>query len=645
MRSTAERSNWLGSVTVRKWAIRVVVVLLAFEVVYVLAANALLRTGKLTELINKKPEKTTITWESAATYLPGFVKVSGFELRSQTRKDQVYLRVAGATARISLLQLPFKTIHVRGVDAADVDFRYRERLDRPAKPGHEDEVREPPAYVEYFPEIPDLSNPPDPKPEDLYPRKRKKHPWTIKITGAEVEGPIRVALNGARLESDGRVGGGVTVKPRKTVEIHRARMELKPAVLIYGPETVSDNLEITADLRFAPFAAKGAKPPDVLSGVSGELAITGQVSNQGAMSHQITPGITWTSAGTIVANLKLNKGIVRPGSEYSLQSDTFLVRLMGLDFTGSATIKSSTGASNRAPLTVTHIGFDDYRVVDAEGGSVAATGTGLELDAEWTGFSVAGSVPASHVKLMVPTTQINDIGVFNALIPEQAAFSFDSGTGAIEAVLEIDDRVAKGNLDLTADEIVFNSGETPVYADLEVHAKLAEGDLPSKRFDITGTTIRLDDIIDKEMSGRKREKLAPWYCDIELQQGEIVFGKPLAAQGGVGLEMYDTRPVTAMLRRLGLGPKWLALAPNIRDVEGTLELAIRSGQVAVHDLDLTGDGFETLGWMATKDKKTDGRIFARFKAVKVGLAIDAGKAKVVVTQPRQWFEDQPRGLE
>jgi len=76
-----------------------------------------------------------------------------------------------------------------------------------------------------------------------------------------------------------------------------------------------------------------------------------------------------------------------------------------------------------------------------------------------------------------------------------------------------------------------------------------------------------------------------------------------------------------------------------------MALEIGGGRFAAHDVDLTGDGFETLGWIGARDKKTDGRIFARFKAVKVGLAIDAGKAKVVVTQPRQWFEEQPQHLE
>ena len=132
------------SVLIRKWAIRVGIALLVFEVFYLIAANVFLRTGLLTDLINKKPEKMSITWDSAVTYLPGVATVSNFELRSQTRKDQIYFRVAKADARISLVKLIFKTIHIRGVDARDVDFRYRERLDRPPKAGQEeDRVNEP----------------------------------------------------------------------------------------------------------------------------------------------------------------------------------------------------------------------------------------------------------------------------------------------------------------------------------------------------------------------------------------------------------------------------------------------------------------------------------------------------------------------
>ena len=156
--------SFFRSEKVRSWALRIGIALLVFEASYVVAANYMLRSGRLLELINKKPEKTHISWDTAVTYLPGFATVEGFTLRSQTKKDQMYLRVVEADARISLIKLAFKTIHIRGVDARDVDFRYRERLDRPPKAGQEETHPGPPPLLGYFPEIPGYSNPPDPKP-------------------------------------------------------------------------------------------------------------------------------------------------------------------------------------------------------------------------------------------------------------------------------------------------------------------------------------------------------------------------------------------------------------------------------------------------------------------------------------------------
>lgn len=633
------------SVVIRKWAIRGAVALLVFEIVYVIAANVFLRSGLLTDLINKKPEKMNITWDSAVTYLPGFATVENFELRSQTGKDQIYLRVAEASTRISLVKLVFKTIHIAGVDAEDVDFRYRERLDRPPKAGQEDEPRKEPTMVEYWPEIPGYSNPPDPKPEDLYPLKKKKHPWTIKITGAKVEGPVKVAFNEIRLEGDGWVGGSVTVKPRQTITISRGRLGLDSVRVSFGPEVVTENLALNADLRFEAFPAKGAKLPDILGGISGELSLAGNLSEKAAVSHVITPGVTTFGAGTIAAHLELKKGIVRAGSEYSLQSDAFHLRVMGLDAGGSATVSGKTVKESGEHVSRLQIDFGDFQFVDPEEGSVDISGTGLELDAEWNGFSIAGTKPAIRVELDLPVAEIHDVSTFNSLIPEATALAFESGTGTVKSKLEIKERVASGTLDLVAEEIVIESQDTSLMGDLEVHANLAKGDLPAKHFDLSGTTIRLAKMVNKGLSDKKQEKLDPWFCSVELDKGDVTFGKPTAVDGSVKIEMYDTRPIIALLKRLDAGPKWLSLAPNIKNVGGTLGVGIGKGHLAIDDLDLTGDGFEGLGWVNVQDKKADGRLFVRFKSVMAGVALDQGKATIHLSKPRKWFEEQPKGPE
>ena len=628
---------------IRRWAIRLGIAVLVFEVFYLIAGNVLLRTGLLTNLINKKPEKTKITWQSAVTYLPGVASVSGFELRSQTGKDQIYLRVAEARTRISLVGLLFRTIHLRGVDAEDVDFRYRRRLDLPPKPGQEKDQDKGPENTDYWPEIPGWSNPPDPKPEDLYPVKKKNRPWAIEITGAEVKGPIKAAFGGVRIEGEGWVGGGVIVKPGKTITIRRGRLDLDSTRVSFGPEVVTDDLSIKADLRFEPFPAKGARLSDILGGVSGELSVEGDLSEKVAVSHVITPGLSTLGAGTVKASLELKKGIVRAGSEYSLQSEAFHLWVMGLGASGSATVSGKTVKEGGNHVSRMHVDFGDFQFVDPDDSSVDISGTGISLDAEWNGFSITGNVPASSVAFELPAAEIHDVSTFNALIPDDAAFSLDSGTGRVNAKLEIKERVATGTLDVVAEEIMLESRGTPLVGDLEVHANLAKGDLQTKRFDPSGTTVRLDKIVNKTLSEKKQEKLDPWYLEVGLEKSDITFGRPLAVDGSVTIDMYDTRPIMGLLKEFGAGPKWLGLAPTIKNVEGTAEVKLGGDNFAFDDLSMTGDGFEALGWMDVRNKISNGRLFVRFKSVMAGVSFDEGKSKIQLSKPRKWFEEQPTG--
>jgi hypothetical protein len=99
----------------------------------------------------------------------------------------------------------------------------------------------------------------------------------------------------------------------------------------------------------------------------------------------------------------------------------------------------------------------------------------------------------------------------------------------------------------------------------------------------------------------------------------------------------------AMLKQLDAGPGWLSLAPNIKNVDGTLNVDVQQTYLAFDDLSMEGDGLEALGWMRVDNKKTDGRLFVRFKAVMAGVSIDDGKAKIHLSKPRKWFEEQPKG--
>ena len=501
----------------RRWAVRIGIACLVVEAVYLVAGNLCIRKGVLERVINYEPEANFVSWKSAVTYLPGFVSFKDFTYRSQSMNSQMYVHMAEVDARISLAGLLFKKVHIWGVDARDVDYRHRDRIDFPC--WTEESGTPPPempADLDFYPEIPGFENPPDPKPEDLYPRNEEARPWTVKISGARIRGVVRVAFNEIRLEGQGSIGGGVTVVLGKSNEINRGRVRVAPATVLVGPTLLTDDLGLDVDVRVKPFSTVCSDQSEIIAGLSGSLTFAGGESNA---------------------------------------------------------------------------------------------------------FSV-------------------NVAALDPLLPGQGVLSITSGTGELVGHLEVGDGILEsGRLDLVADDVVLEHQEVPLQGDLKVHAVFAKRALETGRFDVSGTTFRLDDIVNTQPTAQQ-EKLDPWFCDLEFEEGILTFGEPMALDSRVRVKMHDTRPVVALLRNFTNQLKWLSMTRNAKSIDGTMDLDFGKGFVAVDDLRLFGENVEILGWIHIRDGIKNGRIFARHGVRAAGVAFDGGNGRVVTFRPRHWFDQQ-----
>ena len=234
-----------------------------------------------------------------------------------------------------------------------------------------------------------------------------------------------------------------------------------------------------------------------------------------------------------------------------------------------------------------------------------------------------------------------NITALTPLLPGQGVLSLESGIGELEARLEKRERKsASGRLDLVADDVVLKREEIPLQGDLEVHASLTEGDLATGTFDVSGSTIRLDDIAQSGSSEKQQGKLEPWYGHLEIEEGILTFGSPMTMNGHVRLAMEDTRPVLIVLRKFTNEMKWLNLTRNVKQLDGTMDLGFGAGYLTVDNLDLAGEGVEILGWFHIRDQIKDGRLFARHGVRAVGFAFDRGEGRLVTRKPRRWFDEQ-----
>ncbi|HPA80888.1 MAG TPA: hypothetical protein PLS95_08765 [Thermoanaerobaculales bacterium] len=625
----------------RRWLVGIAIACVALELVYVVTAHFLLKGDTLTRLISKKPEKMRIEWKAARSWFPGVVTVEQLTIRGQSRRIQWYLAADDVHARISLVRLALKRVHLGSAEASGIDFRLRRRLDPPVKEGAEGvpkEIR----GSEHFPEIPGFSNPPDPKPEDLYPRKKKlKKPWVIHLGGIDVDGPVRVAAGRMRLAGDGVVSGAMTYRLRDTIEVRRGNLRLTNGQLTIDSELASDDLNLDVSSRFRSFPAKGAKLPQILAGASGSFAIAGNIRSKASVPIELVPGLPISGTGRLDITLRLRDGVLQPDSAYTFDYDSFRVGVLGLTAAGSAKLAGTTRSGDNQPVTELTIDVVSPQFLSSADEAVGIEGSSLRLHALWDGQSLAQWKKATFAEIELPSAQIRDISVIGRLLPPQWGFGLASGTGTLSGRLSVDaDRQASGQLDLESRQLRVSARGIPMRADLGVHATLTRGDLPGRVFEVAETTITIDDA--QRDDGQER-KGGSWWCSLKLTNGNVTFGRPIAATGAVAMKLRDTRPIVAIINEFSKPPKWMSLLPEIENVDGSLELDMDGARTALNDADITGQSLQMLGWLHLVGKRADGRIYVKYKGMAAGIGLDGGKSSIHLAKPRQWFDEQPTG--
>jgi len=338
----------------RRWAIRIAVACLVLEIVYLIVGNLCLRVGVLEKLINFNPESDSVSWESGFTAFPGTGSFKNFVYRGQTRSGQMYIRLAEVDMRISLIKLLSKTAHVKGLDARDMDYRYRERIDYPCWTEDSGEpFPNPPTDVEHYPEIPGYQNPPDPKPEEIYSKEKAPKPWTVKISGAHVEGSIRVASNENRINGQGRMDGGVTVVLGHTNSIDHGKLRMAPTEVVLGPRVVTTDLDLSGEIRTDPFPAECGERSQVIDGISGSLTLAGIDSDGFSVDANVfTPllpgqGMISIESGTgeLGGRLEFKQGGGAAG-ELDLVADDVILKRQETPLQGDLTVHASLSEGN-----------------------------------------------------------------------------------------------------------------------------------------------------------------------------------------------------------------------------------------------------------------------------------------------------------
>lgn len=450
------------AVRVGKWALLTFV---AMEVLYLIAANTLLRTRILRDHINHDPTRMDLEYESAWSLLPGVVHVRQLTIRGRGDGVEWWLHIDQAKFRVGLFDLCRARFHTSYTNVDGLDLHIRLRL-RP-----EEAL---PDVVAALPDIEGFANPPlrDPPKAQAEPEGAD---WTLDLEDIDLHHARDVWIHSMRYVGGVNVRGRWAMAPDKRLEVGPAHVEMSDLVASYGKVPIGTAIHGVADVTIDDVAIDSADVgPPVLHALSVSAVVTGQGHTSAGLSRLMgvdglrlvsgdgpTQGEVHIVRGVIVARTLVFTELSGVNA-HAGQEDLAFAMKASANFE-----RTDVGLAHpRLVLSETDVEITDLALAHADLGVIARA----PLAALRTGsLSMAhGEGAQGNVDMRVPNVALADVSRFRKLLGSSDSFVLEHGASTAMIGLDVDAATLalQGEVSLHAPALTVKIKERTMSVDL-----------------------------------------------------------------------------------------------------------------------------------------------------------------------------------
>ncbi len=612
---------------------RLLVLLIGLPLALLAGENVFLNTG-LRLLVNMQPEWAQLSWSHAYSIVPGHVEVWDLRVRVQDEGSQWQVTADHATGRIDLLALLEYRFVGQDVQATGATFRWRARRAEGSPPG--------PTSTE--PAIEGLSNPPSPAPEAAHgPQGRL---FRIQLENLEVENLREIWVGDYRMVGDFRLAGTVDVLQGEWAAVPDLAIDVSGAELRVGEVLMASSLRGRIDLQLEGSDPATHAGNDILTLLGARIALDADVHDLRFLSFYLRRA-PWLSvsggAGVLSLDLVVSQGVVQPGSHLEVDADEVMARFLSYAVTGDARVRLtvSPGPASTGRLTLEFLNFAVQR-----GGEPAAhaLGAGLTVSADTSDLSLAQPFLALDIRLDLPDSAVPDLGVYNVYLPRELGLVLRSGEGSAKGHFAVStrDNVATGALLLAATGVRARLEEVQLSGNLALEARLVRGELDTGVYDVSGTKLKLHDIVVEapENARRGRDDSRRWWGELMVVEGQVTPGAPFFLDAKLATRFRDSVPFVTLFSQANPLPGWARGLLAVQQVSGEASVLLGDEAVVLRSLHLEGGRSEVRLRLRRRDGEFSGSLYARYGVFSAGVLLLGPLSTVHLFDARDWYDGQ-----
>jgi hypothetical protein len=578
-------------------------------------------------VINRRPERIYVHYRAAWMIVPGRLEVRGLTVRGQGRRDQWLLELDDASAEIDLPALQDRTLHVTSLAVEGGGYRYRRRVKEGATPNPT------------TPDIPGFTNPPNPAPEDIYP---KGVPWRVEVDSAEVEGIRELWLEDYRFAGQSRAKGGVSLGGAEVGG--KLELDLGGSQMFLGGAPVADEMTGSIAVDVEHLDRKVGLTRDSVGAVKARASMDTHVQNFDFLDFYLekVPWLHLVGTGHVTIDASLADGRLTDGSTLRADTRDLAVSFLGYSITGDAVVQFDVGPVDGASVSDLDVQYGEYAIAE-DGKPPLVTGKGFLVHARSPDVALDRPFTSLVATLDLPPSDIPDLALFDDYLPAGLGFHLLQAKATVHGNMKatVPDNLASGDLFISSDKAVAKFGSLDMSSGVAIHAHLTEGQLVNRRYDFSGSGVDLDGLVMRDTGdggaivvGEKR----PWSAKLDVVSGVAAPSEKTLLQADVKLACTDSTPFVEVAASRKPLAGWVQNLLDVPHVTGKARVIFGRDSIDIPSLAIRGGNLEILLRWLRRKTATHATLFARYGSLSLGIGIDGNDREVHLTGARKWYE-------
>lgn len=249
-----------------------------------------------------------------------------------------------------------------------------------------------------------------------------------------------------------------------------------------------------------------------------------------------------------------------------------------------------------------------------------------------------------QVVLDLPEAVIPDVGVYNTYLPHATGLTLRSGTGTVHGRLEVStlEGDCHGELFLAGDGVGGALDDLTLSGDVALHVLVPAGNVERGSYDISGSSFALHDI--RVISGGSqrdgKDDSRAWWAELEVPRGAVNVGAPIFLDGTLRVKARDTIPFITIFSEKQQLPGWVRGMLAVRPVTGKARIRVGEDILRLSDFELHAGKFEVQMDLLRR-QAMEGKLYARFGALSLGLGMHRGVSELHLFKARRWYDAEP----